>query len=130
MKKLLIACIALALIVCVGAAHAKRPGQPHEVNPDLPIIISITVIMPDGSVETFDLPTSNIEITTDGPIYKSVMIIPPPLTFFQLGWFVYFDVPFFGWRGPNGFDHIMTIDPSGIRHAWVWVGYWAYLGTF
>lgn len=109
MKKLISLIAIVGVLVLANDAMAKKTSDEPEV--DLPVTIGVIVEMPDGSIEEITLPDSSSEVdmgvTTESLIIFPIVILPP-INFWQLGWFSYGNVVFFGWRGPNGAAHVMT----------------------
>lgn len=127
MKKLVSLITVVALLTLANTVLAKKVDK--QVEGELPAIAGFIFEMPDGTEVEFMLPSENgDEVTTKSLILPPVIILPP-ITIWQAGWFWYDGVAFFGWRGPNGIFWIMSIDHTGTLHTWYWAGFWLYSGT-
>lgn len=114
MKKLV--CVLMALTFAFTSTLALAGKPVDEVK--LPETIGIIVQMPDGSVQVIYLPKESegvldralldpdgLELLSEkvSKNFEDVSIIYiPPVFIWQLGWFTYSNMLFFGYRGPNG----------------------------
>ena len=127
MKNVIVIALALAFFAVSGFAEAKP-----SVEEELPITLGIIVQMPDGSIQLIQLPQEPVvqeEIGIDVNFELQSIIFIPQVYFWQSGWFYYYGLVWFGWRGPNGYDWVMTIDQTGHWHCWFWnSSFWSYGG--
>ena len=122
----------LALVSVMAISGSVFAGTTAQADENLPQTIGVTVQMPDGSVHTLDF-TKALQRDRDGlqkVVYIPPPIILPPIQVWQLGWFYFQSVPFFGFRGPNGIQWMSTYF-GGVWHCFRFENVnntWIYMG--